>query len=543
MELQKGDEVRTPPGVTALIKFGDGSEVIMMPDAKVTIESIFVWFGKVIVRAKGVFKSKTKDVTAGTQSTLYVMSTDENDQSTVTMVEGSVLLTSNENNWPSRTLPSGQEASVSGSEPPVIETMRQDKYNEIVRFINKTTESIKGRKAKVFVPKVTYLQEAGARSLLDSAGLRVGKVIKTISDDYLDGDYGIGTVVDQKPAPGKEIKRGGSVTITVRVRDVGVPGVIGQSRGAATNMIQGAGLLVDGNVREEITGRHEAGTVIAQSPPAGQRVMEGTTVKLTVEAVSIVVPNVTGMSVEQAQMLLRERGLAVRTRPSGLREDIEGPQVVGQDPTGGGRVRPGSSVTINVAKPGVRVPNLVGQSNDAARKLLAGADLRVGGVSRQPNERPANIVANQSPAGGQLVERNSAVNFTVSQGPRIVTGPLIVTEPFIVARPNLAVTNVAFSGSALTYFLRAEGQMSRPANIGIQIRYGRRAEWVQRWTLSQSQLDQLNRGTTIRDVRKISIPAWGEGQYVIRVHADFDNQIAETNEQDNSRETTTQTIY
>lgn len=420
LDLQKGDEIKTSPGVTALIKFSDGSEIIMMPDTHITIESVRVWFGKVIATIKGAFKVKTEYATGNPGGTVFVMYVDRNGQSLVTMIEGSLNLKSNTALW-SLSLQSGQEASILSSEEPEIIIISRERYNNLVQFINKTKQSIKGTNVPVLVPKVIglYHVENEVQRVLDFAGLRVGKVIKTISDDYLNGDYGIGMVVDQQPGHGKEIKRGGSVDITVRVRDVTVPNVIGQPRRDAMGALQESGLSVDGYVQEKMTGRYEPGVVNAQSPNAGQRVIEGTTVKLTVEAVYTEVPKVTGMSVTQAESLIREIGLAVRTRPSGLIENIEveGPYVVGQEPTAGTHVKPGSVMTINVANPGVRVPNLIGRYEREVQNLLNRANLRVGNISRQHHEKyPVGVVIDQSPTTGKVIKPGSTVAITVSTG-------------------------------------------------------------------------------------------------------------------------------
>lgn len=462
MELQKGDEIKTSPGVTALIRFNgvSGSEVIMMPETRITIESVFVWFGKVIVRAKGMFKSKTKDVNAGTKSTLYVMSVDRNDQSTVTMVEGSVLLSSNENRWPSRLLPSGQEARVLSSQAPVIKTMPREKYNSVVRFINKTTASIEGRKAGVIVPNVISMQQGKARSDLESAGLRVGKITKTID---VDEGYEIDDVVRQRPEPGKETKRGGSVAIEVLVRAVRVPSVIGQPRSAAMAAIREAGLIVDGHIPEKITGRYEPGVVIAQDPSAGHRVMEGTTVKLTVEAVSTEVPNVTGMPVGQGESRIREKGLTVRTTTSRLDPDIETPRIVGQDPAPGNRVRPGTTVTLRVANPGVRVPNLIGKNEKEAMSLLREANLGVGYVSRQYHDRyPAYVVTHQSTAAGQVVKPGSTVALTVSKGPEPKS-----QVPYLIGRHEREATSLLEKANLRVGYVTRQHHDKYPAGVVI----------------------------------------------------------------------------
>lgn len=472
LNLEKGDEIKTPSGVTALIRFGDGSEVIMMPDTKITIESIRVWFGKVIARIKGRFKAKTEYVTAGVRSTLFIMTVDQNFQSTLEMVEGSVLLTSNENRWPSIPLQSGQEASILRSQRPEVETMPLYKYNKILRFINETTQSIKGPDAKVFVPKVVGLSnlEAEVEDVLGSAGFRIGKVTKTI-----EGDYSIGTVVRQQPESGKELRRGGSVDIWVRAREVIVPNVVGRHRNAAMEIIRSEGLSIHEDIRETITGKYEPGVVNAQSPVAGQRKVEGTAIRLTVEADYSIVPDVKGMSVEQADSLVRQRRLIAHTTDSGLDPDIQTPQVVRQEPAPGNRVKPGTTVTLHVASPGVRVPNLIGRNEREAPNILSRMNLRTGRISREYHQRyPAVVVTNQYPAAGQVVKPGSTVNLTVSSGPQIRVPNLIGLREDaarkILTSKNLRVQVVYkyhkdYSASVVWYQSPAAGQPITPGSV------------------------------------------------------------------------------
>ncbi len=410
LALEKGDEIKTPTGVTALIRFGSGSEVIMMPETHITIESISLWFGKVIARIKGKFKVKTEYVNAGVRSTLFLMSVDNSTQTTVTMIEGSVLLTSNKNFWPSVPLQSGHEAIISSSQRPEVETMSLARYNEVLRSINITRGSILGNNA-VFVAKIIGLQQNEAQNILSSYGHRIGKVTKTI-----EGDYAIGEVVRQRPESGKELKRGRSVDIWVRVRAVIVPNVVGQHLEEAMNIIRREGLSV-GDIRRTITGKYEPGVVNAQSPNAGERVVEGSAVELTVEEESVVIPDVRGKPVEQAESEIRQQGLNVRRTNAGLDPNIRVPQVVGQDPAPGNRVKPGKTVTLRVAEPGVRVPNVIGRNERDAANLLSQRNLRMGRITRQYNNRyQANVVINQSPGAERVVKPGSTVALTVSRG-------------------------------------------------------------------------------------------------------------------------------
>ncbi|NIP53377.1 MAG: PASTA domain-containing protein [Phycisphaerae bacterium] len=438
MALQKGDDIKTPAGVTALIKFSDGSEIIMMPETHITIESIRLWFGKIIASVKGRFKAKTEYVTAGVRSTLFLMSVDKNIQSTLTMIEGSVVLTSNENRWHSIPLQSGREAIILSSQKPEIKTIPREEYNKILKTINEAKQSLKGTSALLLVPKVIGLsffspEENDVDYVLASAGFRIGNVTRTI-----EGDSPIDTVVRQRPEYGKGLHRGGSVDIWVRARAVEVPNVMGQHRNEAMTVIRRARLSVHGDVKETITGKYDTGVVNAQSPNAGQRVAEGTAVRLTVEAESIVVPDVIGKSVEQAETLIRERRLKVRTMALGPKLGLKNPQVMKQNPTPGNRVKPGTTVTLHFATPGVQVPNLIGQNEREATSLLRQRNLGVGYISREYNNKyPSYVVMRQSPAAGQVVNSGSTVALTVSRGRLKTQVPVLIGKSEQEARKLL----------------------------------------------------------------------------------------------------------
>jgi len=413
MSLKEGDEIKTPPGVTALIRYGNGSEVTMLPESHIRLDSVWVWIGKVIIHAKGKFKAKTEYVDAGTESTRFIVSVDEGSQSTVTMIEGSVTLTSKDGSWPPTPLRAGHEARSFGRQRPQIVTIPLEQYNETVRFMNEVAASVKGRDAPVLVPRILGLYQEEAQRVLSAAGFRLGTISKT-----LEGDTPIGTVVRQQPRSGRTLKRDGAVAIWVRAQAVEVPLVTGQRLNDAMDTVRGAGLSVAEDISRTMTGQYPPGVVNAQTPGPGQRVVEGTAVKLTVEAESVVIPDVRGMSLEQADGLLRETGLSVSTTDAGLNPDITVPQVADLSPASGKRVEPGTTVTLRVANPGARVPNLVGRNEREVGQLLKQANLNMGRVARRHHDRiPEYVVIDQSPRAGRVVNPGSAVSLTVSQGP------------------------------------------------------------------------------------------------------------------------------
>ncbi|MFV0134821.1 Stk1 family PASTA domain-containing Ser/Thr kinase [Streptomyces sp. HMX87] len=75
----------------------------------------------------------------------------------------------------------------------------------------------------------------------------------------------------------------------------------------------------------------------------------------------------------------------------------------------------------------VPVPNLVGQTQDDAGKLLTNSDLRLGEVTRKPcEEQPEGKVCETTPAAGTDVDKESAVDLVVSTGAPKVTVPSVI---------------------------------------------------------------------------------------------------------------------
>jgi membrane peptidoglycan carboxypeptidase len=131
---------------------------------------------------------------------------------------------------------------------------------------------------------------------------------------------------------------------------LGVPDVVGMSRGAALAVLARAGFR--GEAREVRSGE-PAGRVVRQSPRAGSKLRQGGTVVLAVSGGrnggDVVVPGVVGLQASVATALLGRAGLA-----SGVTYTRDGPpgRVRAQSPGPGSRLPRGSSVTLLVGRRG-----------------------------------------------------------------------------------------------------------------------------------------------------------------------------------------------
>ncbi len=130
------------------------------------------------------------------------------------------------------------------------------------------------------------------------------------------------------------------------------------------------------------------------------------------------VPLVIGQPEEAAVDILQGAGFEVAREYEPNDEFAEG-IVFSQNPEAGVRLEEGETVTIRVSSgaPPVEVPELVGLSEDDARRLLEGLGL-VPDIRREahPTE-PAGTVLAQDPAPGEEARSGGTVRLLVSSGP------------------------------------------------------------------------------------------------------------------------------
>jgi hypothetical protein len=135
-----------------------------------------------------------------------------------------------------------------------------------------------------------------------------------------------------------------------------VPAVVLRSEADATKAIRDAGLTVKVDERR---GQNMAdGQVLAQNPPAGNQVLEGSTVTIIVAREGggnpkpapkpglVLVPNVEGMDEKDARKMLEDAGFRVEVRQESSRERKG--EVINQNPEAGNSVRPNVPVRITI---------------------------------------------------------------------------------------------------------------------------------------------------------------------------------------------------
>jgi beta-lactam-binding protein with PASTA domain len=226
-----------------------------------------------------------------------------------------------------------------------------------------------------------------------------------------------GRVFDQDPQSGERIERGNIVTILVSQgkRKVDVPDVIGLSVAEAVARLKDAGLEAN---PVEVFSEEPAGTVFAQDPAKGKRVVEDTRVRLNVSqgARPIAVPNVIGKSFEEAKGALENEGFVVKR--SDQNSNIAPNTVIDTRPPAGTELQRGGTVTVIVSKgpKDIAVPNVEGLDEESARQQLEDAGFSVS-VSDEPTDDPANdgFVLAQDPPGGNRAQEGATVVIFVGR--------------------------------------------------------------------------------------------------------------------------------
>jgi beta-lactam-binding protein with PASTA domain len=141
----------------------------------------------------------------------------------------------------------------------------------------------------------------------------------------------------------------------------------------------------------------------------------------------VLVPDLMQRPATQVAAILEHSGLRLGEQQ---REASEAPAgtVTKQTPEAGTRVRPGTTVDVDVAVPLlISVPDLTGHSLEQARALLARARLTAGVRRARPSEVPAGTVLTQSPIAGTRVRPGTDVDVTFAV-------PIQVSVPDVTGR-------------------------------------------------------------------------------------------------------------
>jgi beta-lactam-binding protein with PASTA domain/predicted Ser/Thr protein kinase len=215
--------------------------------------------------------------------------------------------------------------------------VRVDKNSEVVIFVSTGPP-------KVNVPDVKGKSRDDAISTLAERGLKV-KPRDVYSKERE------GTVIAQFPTPGSRVRKGSTVQINVSrgLQPIGVPSVVGQPYESAASQLQAAGFAV---ARRDVDSDQPKNNVVAQDPAGGASAARGATVTLSVSKgpKTSAIPDVTSQDEDTARATLEDSGFRVVVQDEDTTDPTSDGLVLSQDPPGGTRAKPGTTVTIIVGR-------------------------------------------------------------------------------------------------------------------------------------------------------------------------------------------------
>lgn len=208
-----------------------------------------------------------------------------------------------------------------------------------------------------------------------------------------------------------------------------VPDVVGSNWEQARQLMSQAEL--DPRQQPQTSDSVPAGTVISTTPGAGLTVPKGQEVTVVVSSgpSSVPLPDVTGMTVEQATAALEAAGLVLGTVTTENSAEADPNTVIRSNPEKGSGVAPGSSIDLVIASGKVVLPDLRGKPFDEASAELQRLELNVI-VKTDPTcpAKEGKPISEMSVAPG-LVDQRSAVALTYCDGPATPTPTPTPTDP------------------------------------------------------------------------------------------------------------------
>ena len=275
--------------------------------------------------------------------------------------------------------------------------------------------------ATVAVPdNLVNMTQQDAQAAVEAAGLVFTVDPKKVPSDTV----AEGSVVETDPPSGTMVAPGSTVKakISSGSDSVIVPdNLINMSPEEAKQAVEALGLVWQLSSDQVASDTVENGKIAQVNPSPGSKVKKGQTITGTVSSgtKSVAVPDLTGMTQDQAREALAAKGLKVgsvlTSDDASQREGL----VLFSSPEAGTSVNKGESVSITLSSGKVTIPDtIVGYDKSSVIAALQGLTLSVTVTEEYSEDQPAGTVIAVNPAEGSPVAQNSNVSLTVSKGPK-----------------------------------------------------------------------------------------------------------------------------
>ncbi|GAA2031872.1 Stk1 family PASTA domain-containing Ser/Thr kinase [Agromyces tropicus] len=188
-----------------------------------------------------------------------------------------------------------------------------------------------------------------------------------------------------------------------------VPNLTGSTWEEAANELQA--LTLPPTRMDEVSDTVAAGEVIRTDPEAGEIVNTGTPISVFVSTgrEAVKVPDVVNMQLDAAKTSITDAGLSPGTETRQNSPTVSGGTVMSTDPEPGSSVETGSTVNFVISSGNVTLPDLTGQSLQAASDYLGTSSLQLTPVPTPDGScpsQPGSPVIRQSLAPGDVPQKS-----------------------------------------------------------------------------------------------------------------------------------------
>ena len=174
-----------------------------------------------------------------------------------------------------------------------------------------------------------------------------------LGDEVISETVDKGIIVSQDPEAGQTIKTGSTIKVNVSkgMGDGSVPNLVGMMEDDLSEFLEGTGFEL-GAVTQQASDKPE-GTVLKQTPGAGEEVEKGTKIDVVVSDGSKAkgtVPSLLGYSVSEAQSLLANEGLKLGNVSSEYSSSYGDGEIIYQQYKAGTKLTKNSTVSVTISK-------------------------------------------------------------------------------------------------------------------------------------------------------------------------------------------------
>ena len=148
----------------------------------------------------------------------------------------------------------------------------------------------------------------------------------------------------------------------------------------------------------------------------------------------VVVPALTGKTMDQAKQELNGTGLGIRQNGTASSDTVEKGQIISQDPQDGKTVEKNTTIGVIISsgpaensKNAVDIPNVVGQSESDASAALAAKGFNVSKTTSYSSSVAEGYVISQTPEGDTQGKEGDTITLEISLGSEKITVPDVVS--------------------------------------------------------------------------------------------------------------------